>query len=94
MTLGFAVAASSAASTICIAALALLDPKRRRSLRGRSDVRVVRWLLLLATFVPGVWLAFAGRPVPVVLWFGAICIVGWASAQLVNRFSHGSAEES
>jgi hypothetical protein len=78
--LGFVCAFASAAA---IAALAASDPKRRRARRGQTN-STTRWTLLLATLIPGITLAAAGRWTDVLVWVGAAAVLGWAIAALSN----------
>jgi hypothetical protein len=82
MLLGWLGLSGALISAACIALLAAVDPKRR----GVSPARPgVRWLLLLAIFVPGLALGIAGRWSDFLIWIGAAAIFGWAIAALANR---------
>ena len=67
-------------SAACIAGLAADDPRRRGAMRPG-----LHWLLLLATFMPGVALGAAGRWSDFLIWVGAAAMFGWAIAALANR---------
>jgi hypothetical protein len=72
-------------SAASIAILAATDPKRRRRTQGAAR-SVMRLLLLLATFVPGAVLGFAGRWSDFLIWIGASALFGWAIAALFNAW--------
>jgi hypothetical protein len=68
-------------SATCIAFLAAVDPKRRGALPARPGLHR---LLALATLLPGIALAAAGRWTDFLIWIGAAGIFGWAIATLAN----------
>ena len=78
--LGLGCALLSAAG---VAILAAIDPKRRHDSR-RAARSAMRWLLVLAIFIPGVALGLAGRWSDFLLWIGAAAVLGWAIAALFN----------
>lgn len=81
MLLGWIGLSGALASAVCVALLAAIDPKRRS---GSAPRPRLRWLLVLAAFVPGVALGVAGRWSDFLIWVGAAAIFGWAIAALVN----------
>jgi hypothetical protein len=84
MLLGWLGLSGALVSAACIALLAVVDPKRRGDAATRP---VARWLLLLATLLPGLALGTAGRWSDFLIWIGAAAIFGWAIAALANRRS-------
>ena len=78
--LGLGCALLSAAG---VAILAAIDPKRRRDSR-RAARSAMRWLLVLAIFIPGVALGLAGRWSDFLLWIGAAAVLGWGDSRLVQ----------
>jgi hypothetical protein len=70
-------------SAAIVAILAVIDPKRRRSM-DRGARSGLRRLLALAVFVPGIALGCAGRWNDFLVWVGAAAIFGWAIAALAN----------
>jgi len=60
------------------------DPKRRRTtgLRDGADTSARRRLLVIATLLPGVLLAFAGDSAAFLIWLGSCVIAGWLAAQI------------
>jgi hypothetical protein len=81
MWLGWLGLSGALVSAACIALLATFDPKRRG---GRSARPLLRRLLVIAMFVPGLLLGIAGRWSDFLIWIGAAAIFGWAIAALVN----------
>jgi hypothetical protein len=84
MQLGWLGISGALVSAACIALLAAVDPRRRGDAATRTGVR---WLLLLATLLPGLALGIAGRWSDFLIWIGAAAIFGWAIAALANRRS-------
>ena len=82
--LGWLGLSGALVSAACIALLAAIDPKRRGAGAARPGLR---WLLVLAIFVPGLALGIAGRWSDFFIWIGAAAIFGWAIAALANRRS-------
>jgi hypothetical protein len=82
MLLGWLGLSGALVSAACIALLAAVDPRRRGDAATRP---VVRWLLLLATLLPGLALGTAGRWSDFLIWIGAAAMFGWAIAALANR---------
>jgi MFS family permease len=78
--LGLGCALLSAAG---VAILAAIDPKRRRDAR-RAPRSGLRWLLVLAIFIPGAVLGVAGRWSDFLIWVGAAAVLGWGIAALFN----------
>jgi MFS family permease len=78
--LGLGCALLSAAG---VAILAAIDPKRRRHLRRRAR-SALRWLLVIAIFIPGIALALAGRWNDFLIWIGAAAVLGWGITALFN----------
>jgi hypothetical protein len=81
MLLGWLGMGAAFFSAVCIALLAEFDPKRRKDITAHPGIRR---LLLLAVFLPGFVLAFAGRWSDFLIWIGAAAIFGWAIAALTN----------
>ena len=81
MLLGWLGLGAAFFSAVCTALLAEFDPKRRNKITARPSTRR---LLLLAMFLPGFVLAFAGRWSDFLIWIGAAAIFGWAIAVLTN----------
>lgn len=79
MTLAFALSAAA------IVALGLLDPKRRRALRGRRGVTWSRRALVVMLLIMGTILAAGGYTAAFVVWIGTVSVAGWLMAYLVNR---------
>jgi hypothetical protein len=79
--LGWLGLSGALVSAACIALLAAVDPKRRGIALARPGLR---WLLLSATFMPGLALGVAGRWSDFLIWIGAAAILGWAIAALAN----------
>ncbi|MEM7097696.1 MAG: hypothetical protein AAF541_05500 [Pseudomonadota bacterium] len=77
-------------STLAVVMLALFDPKRNRSLRGKPHVVWVRRLVLVGLFTPGLVLAFQGRMATLIIWVGVASIAGWIAAWLVNLKSEAN----
>jgi hypothetical protein len=88
--LGLGCAVFSAAG---VAILAATDPKRRRGSR-RPARSAMRRLVLLAIFVPGVALGFAGRWSDFLIWIGAAAVLGWGIAALFNVRRHQRSERN
>jgi hypothetical protein len=78
--LGLGCALFSAAG---VAILAAIDPKRRSD-RRRAARSAIRRLLVLAIFIPGVALGFAGQWSDFLIWVGAAAMLGWGIAALFN----------
>jgi hypothetical protein len=82
MLLGWLGLSGALVSAACIALLAAVDPRRRGDAATHP---AVRWLLLLATLLPGLALGTAGRWSDFLIWIGAAAMFGWAIAALANR---------
>lgn len=81
MLLGWLGLSGALVSAVCIALLAVADPKRRGVRPARPGLRRV---LILMTFAPGLALGVASRWSDFLIWIGAAAILGWAIAALVN----------
>ncbi|MEM0922425.1 MAG: hypothetical protein AAGF44_01055 [Pseudomonadota bacterium] len=70
-------------SGIGLAYLAVTDPKRRRAF-AQPVLERRRWKLVarLLVFLPGFGLAFLGDVAAVIIWLGAITVLGWGIAAL------------
>lgn len=78
------------AIAISFAMIALLwrsDPKRRRiaGLAAGGDSIAIRWLMVVATLLPGAALAAIGDASGFLIWFGSCAIAGWLIAHLRSR---------
>jgi len=76
-------------SILCLGALGLGDPKRRRTgrLPGTGQPPVVRRALVAAALVPGIALAAAGDAAAFFVWMGGCAVAGWTVAQGLSRSS-------
>jgi hypothetical protein len=81
MSAALATLLASLVSVAGIVLLAAFNPKRRRSFglaqRNSRAATALGWALILA---PLIWLLARGETAPVMLWFGAVSVAGWAVA--------------
>lgn len=86
MTSIYLALAALALAAIPVALLCVGDPKRRRAAGepgGMSSGR--RWLLVIATIMPGLACALLGESAAFMLWLGGIALAGWGLAAALAR---------
>ncbi|MEJ7933766.1 hypothetical protein WG907_05765 [Sphingobium sp. AN558] len=76
-----------ALSTACILAVALGDPKRRRSARlsGNGHRPAQRRLLTVCALLPGLFCIGHGDPSAFLIWLGGCAVAGWLIAIAFSR---------
>lgn len=77
---------TSLLSSVAIATLGWLDPKRNVQARARQHTHYfIRRALCVFMLLPGVWLACTSQGAALVLWIAIISLFGWLVAWVLSR---------
>ncbi|MBO6548388.1 MAG: hypothetical protein JJ964_02055 [Rhizobiales bacterium] len=71
-------------SVVCIFVLGLTDPKRLKQRKDASSIAPFRFVLVLLSLFPGVWLLFNLAGAFFLIWFGIVTMAGWFVALLLQ----------